>query len=190
MAIFKKTDAPPRTRERPPAPAKSVSGEAAISIIGPAMRVVGDITTDGTIRVEGEVEGVINAARGVILGQGGVITGDVITGDAVIAGTVDGSIQATNRLELQSTSTVRGEIRTRAEHLTLEAGARFEGKVHMIAEATSESPATLPASTPPPPATVEDGRAPDGRAPTDGLLLPDQVRFVDGPGAVQSVSRE
>jgi cytoskeletal protein CcmA (bactofilin family) len=143
MAIFKKDEAhpAPKPRERSPLPQRSASGDAAISIIGQGMTVVGDVTTEGVVRVEGHVQGTVQAGKAVILGQAGLVDGNVFTEDAVIGGTVSGSITANNRVELQSTCTVRGEIRTRAEHLKLEEGARFTGQIEIIDE---ESPRDMP----------------------------------------------
>jgi cytoskeletal protein CcmA (bactofilin family) len=146
MAIFKKDEPQqmPKPRERAPLPQRAISGDAAISIIGQGMTVVGDVTTEGVVRVEGQVQGTVQAGKAVILGQAGFVDGNVLTEDAVIGGTVSGSIIANNRVELQSTCTVRGEIRTRAEHLKLEEGARFAGQIQIIDE---ESPRDVPVST-------------------------------------------
>lgn len=131
MALFKKNDdQPPKPRERVGAP--KPQSDAAISIIAAGMNVVGDISTEGTVRVEGQVEGTIRAGKAVVLGQGGVVDGNIVTEDAVIGGRVSGSIRAANRIELQSTCSVEGEISTRSEHLKLEEGARFAGHVQMI----------------------------------------------------------
>lgn len=133
MAIFKRNEAqPPRPRERSVPVPRGGSGEGAISIIGQGMTIVGDVATDGTVRVEGEVHGTIRAGRAVILGPGGYVEGNIYTSDAVLGGTVAGSIVATNRLELQGTCVVDGEISTRAEHLKLEEGARFSGQVVIL----------------------------------------------------------
>lgn len=135
MSIFKKTEAPPaKPRERTAPPPRGIPAEGAISIIGAGMTVVGDIDTEGIVRIEGSVEGTIRAGKSVVLGQSGVVIGNIITEDAVIGGTITGSVVAGTRLELQSTCSVNGEIRTRAEHLKLEEGARFAGKVQMIEE--------------------------------------------------------
>ena len=147
MALFKKNEPQPqqKPRERPMSSTRG-QPDGAISIIGSGMKVVGDIATEGIVRVEGQVKGTIRAGAAVVLGQNGSIEGNVYTQDAVIGGRVSGSIVAENRLELQSTCTVDGEIRTRAEHLKLEEGARFAGQVQMIeAEAEAEPPvAQLP----------------------------------------------
>lgn len=145
MSIFRKADPPPtKPRERAAPPSRVPQGDAAISIIGSGMNVVGDIRTEGIVRIEGSVQGTINAGKAVVLGQSGTVDGNIITEDAVIGGTVTGAILATNRLELQSTCTVDGEIRTRPEHLKLEEGARFTGKVQMLDEEGDGAPEILP----------------------------------------------
>lgn len=134
MAMFKKSEPQSQKPRERPTPSSRNLGDAAISIIGSGMEVVGDIATEGIVRVEGQVRGTIRAGTSVVLGQAGEIEGNVHTADAIIGGRVSGSVVASNRLELQSTCTVEGEIRTRAEHLKLEEGARFAGQVHMIEE--------------------------------------------------------
>lgn len=141
-------------RDRGGAALRMIAGESAISIVGPGMRVDGDLNTDGTVRIEGSVHGTVRAGKAVVLGQSGEIVGDVFTQDAVIGGRVSGTLVAESRLELQSTSIVDGEIRARAEHLQLHEGARFNGQIQMIEgegaliehsvavlQAVSESPA-------------------------------------------------
>ena len=115
--------------------------ESVISLIGPGMRVVGDCETDGTIRIEGMVEGSVRAGKAVVVGKDGVVSGDIATQDAVISGTVNGTLVADSRLELQATSRIEGDVRAR--RLQLEEGAIFNGTVHM-GESTGRSGAPTP----------------------------------------------
>lgn len=98
-----------------------------ISIIGPGMRVVGDCETDGTLRIEGTVEGTVRAAKAVVIGKDGVVKGDVLTQDAIIGGRVTGAVVAESRLELQATCVVDGEVKAR--RIKLEEGGRLNGTV-------------------------------------------------------------
>lgn len=113
-------------RERPPI---ALNGEPAISIVGPGMRIVGDCESDGTIRVEGTVKGSIKAGKAVVVGKEGVVEGDILTQDAVISGTVNGTVVADSRLEVQSTARVEGQVRAR--RMQLEEGAILNGTVEM-----------------------------------------------------------
>jgi cytoskeletal protein CcmA (bactofilin family) len=103
--------------------------EGVVSIIGPGMRVVGDCDTDGTLRVEGTVEGTVRAGKAVVVGKDGSINGDIITQDAIIGGRVNGKVFAESRLELQATAMVEGEIRAR--RIKLDEGGRLNGNVHI-----------------------------------------------------------
>lgn len=131
MAVFNKSDGK-SGRDRPLQLPRTSSGEGAISIIGPGMRIEGDMETDGTVRIEGTVTGTIRAGKAVVLGQTGEVSGDIFTRDAVIGGRVKGRLVADSRLELQASCNVEGEIRARASHLQLEEGANFNGQIQMI----------------------------------------------------------
>lgn len=114
--------------------------EAVISIIGPGMKVVGDCETDGTVRIDGVVEGAVRAGKAVVVGKDGRVKGDITTQDAVISGTVQGTLSAESRLELQATARIEGEVRAR--RMQLEEGAVLNGTVQMGAPkgATQQHP--------------------------------------------------
>jgi cytoskeletal protein CcmA (bactofilin family) len=104
------------------------SRDNVISIIGPGMRVVGDCETDGTLRIEGTVEGTVRAGKAVVIGKDGMVKGDVVTQDAIIGGRVTGAVVAESRLELQATCVMEGEIRAR--RIKLDEGGRINGTIH------------------------------------------------------------
>jgi cytoskeletal protein CcmA (bactofilin family) len=116
-------------------------GDNVISIIGPGMRVVGDCETDGTLRIEGVVEGTVRAAKAVVIGKDGMVKGDVVTQDAIIGGRVNGAVVAESRLELQATCLIEGEIRAR--RIKLDEGGRVNGTVQ-TGEIKPPAPAQLP----------------------------------------------
>lgn len=102
--------------------------EGVISIIGPGMRVVGNCETEGTLRIEGVVEGTVRAGKAVVVGKEGSIRGDILTQDAIIGGRVVGTVVAESRLELQATCHIDGEIYAR--RIKLEEGGKVNGQVH------------------------------------------------------------
>src|SRR5512145_940827 len=103
--------------------------DGVISIIGPGMRVKGDCETEGTLRIEGIVEGTVHAGKAIVVGKNGVVHGDINTRDAVIGGRVVGTVTAESRLELQATCVIEGEIRAR--RVKLDEGGTVNGQVHM-----------------------------------------------------------
>jgi cytoskeletal protein CcmA (bactofilin family) len=110
---------------------------ASISIIAQGTKVVGDCETDGTMRIEGLVEGKVRAGKAVVVGKDGVVKGDIVTQDAVIGGHVTGTVVAESRLELQSTCVIDGEIRAR--RIKLDEGGKVNGSV-MMGETASTRP--------------------------------------------------
>ena len=141
MAIFggKNGATVDKAKPGPPRP-----NESSMSIIGPGMRIKGDLVTEGTVRVEGTIEGTIRAGKAVVIGKEGEVIGDVFTQDAVVGGRVRGTVTAESRLELQATAQIEGQISARAQHLVLEEGCRFNGQVQMVGD---EAPRALPAAT-------------------------------------------
>lgn len=114
----------------------AASPDSVISIIGPGMTIVGDCETDGTVRIEGSLEGSVKAGKAVVIGKQGVVTGDIVTQDAVISGRVEGKLVAASRLELQATSQIDGEVHTR--RMQLEEGAVLNGSVLMGPDAVTD----------------------------------------------------
>jgi len=107
----------------------SAPPETIISIIAPGMQVFGDCETEGTLRVEGSVEGSIRAGKAVVVGEFGQINGDITTQDAVISGRVVGNLVIGSRLELQGASHVEGEVYAR--RIQVEEGAVLNGSVNI-----------------------------------------------------------
>ncbi|NIM48866.1 MAG: hypothetical protein GTN62_03665 [Gemmatimonadales bacterium] len=108
---------------------KQAGREGNLSIVAVGMRVVGELASDGVIKVEGAVEGSIRADREVLVAKGGLIEGDVFTRDAIVGGKVVGSIYADERVEVQQGSTVHGDIVTKK--LIVQEGGEVNGHVRM-----------------------------------------------------------
>ena len=107
--------------------ATATSSDKIISIIGPGMHIVGDCHSTDTVRIEGRLEGSVRAEKAVVVGEGGQVTGDIHTQDAVIAGHVKGALDVDSRLELHATCVVDGEIR--AKRIRLDEGGIVNGNV-------------------------------------------------------------
>jgi cytoskeletal protein CcmA (bactofilin family) len=106
------------------------------SIIASDMTVIGDLETEGVVRVEGRVRGTVRVGSQVLVSEGAVIEGDLHTQEAVIAGQVTGGIHARERVELQATAMVAGDILT--PRISIVEGARVTGEVKMDSVAKAE----------------------------------------------------
>ena len=109
--------------------ARGGTPETALSIIAAGMRIIGDVETNGTIKIDGRVEGSVLGARQVMLGRNGAVHGNLHAGEVVIGGVVDGAIVANDRLELQGSAVVNGDIDTKS--IVVLEGARINGVVRM-----------------------------------------------------------
>ncbi len=103
--------------------------ETSLSIIGAGLRVEGDLSSDGVVKVEGTVVGTVRASRQVLVAKGGVVEGDIVTHEAIIGGEVRGGIGAQERVELQATSVVHGDITTK--RLFVQEGGEINGVIRM-----------------------------------------------------------
>lgn len=119
-----------------------------------------DVEIKGTVKfqhdliVDGKIEGDIQSAGNLTVGENARLKAEIKTGTIVIYGKVHGNMTATDRVELKSSAEVIGDIK--AKILTIEAGAIFVGKstVGAPSQAASEPEAksTQPVATPSQPA--------------------------------------
>jgi cytoskeletal protein CcmA (bactofilin family) len=98
------------------------------SFIGANAQFKGDIDTKGTLRIDGKLEGKVNADW-VILGEKAHIKGDIAAKGIVVGGRIDGNLIAKEIVEIKAKGHVYGDINT--NKLTIIEGAVFEGKSSM-----------------------------------------------------------
>jgi cytoskeletal protein CcmA (bactofilin family) len=136
MAIFsnnaRESGDPVPTRTDPQPHNRRRGDGIPLSIVAKDMTIVGDMETEGVVKVEGKVRGTIRGASQVIISPGAVIDGDVHTREAIVAGEVHGAIRATDRVELQATGSVAGDITT--PRIAVLEGGRISGAVKMEVE--------------------------------------------------------
>nr|WP_299204484.1 polymer-forming cytoskeletal protein [uncultured Brumimicrobium sp.] len=90
-------------------------------------KLTGDLSTNSSLRIDGEVEGSVVCNGKLVLGADGVITGNIHATEVELDGTVEGNIVAETLLSLHQTAVVKGDIRT--GRLMIEDGAQIEGNI-------------------------------------------------------------
>ena len=108
---------------------RSHGREGSLSIVAADLTVVGELRTEGVVKIDGTVEGNVRAARQVLISKGGYVKGDVVTKEAIVGGRVAGSIQASERVEVQDAATVEGDIAT--QRILVHEGGEVNGNVRM-----------------------------------------------------------
>jgi cytoskeletal protein CcmA (bactofilin family) len=97
------------------------------SVIDDQLSISGDLHTEGTVRVDGRVEGTLHRADTLIIGAGGSVVGNIEAREVVIGGDVCGSLIVTGRVEVQASATVQGDIHAAA--VMLQEGGTVHGHV-------------------------------------------------------------
>lgn len=99
------------------------------NLIGKDTVIKGDIESSGDIRVDGKLIGSLKSNGKIIVGQTGIVEGDVTCKQADISGVVKGILTCEELATLKSTSKV--EIDMNTKQLCIEVGAVFTGKCQM-----------------------------------------------------------
>ena len=112
--------------------------DGGLSIIASGTVITGDVKTDGTVKVEGEVLGNVHAGQQVLLARGSRVKGDVQSREAVIGGIVEGAIHATERVEIQATAIVQGNVTT--QRIVIAEGGQVNGGLEMTKKGAPGGP--------------------------------------------------
>jgi len=105
-------------------------------MIGEESRFRGEISVNGSARIDGDFEGSIVATESIIVGKCGVVRAVVQARVMVVAGAVAGNLRAHDRVELHAGARVDGDIETRT--LIVDEGVTFNGKCVMPEPVSAE----------------------------------------------------
>jgi cytoskeletal protein CcmA (bactofilin family) len=138
MGIFGKNDSrPPEPGPRPagtppPAPAPSGSPQratGAVCVIGPRVQLKGELHGAEPVVVEGSIEGSVRLTAELRVAPGGTVKADVSAHTLVIAGEVIGDCQVTERVVIEASGRLTGNIK--APRIMIAEGATFRGTSDM-----------------------------------------------------------
>ncbi len=107
-----------------------VSNGVAETIVGTSVKLKGNLRSDGDITIDGSVNGEVKTKGVVTIGPNAQVIANVKAKKVVVSGTVQGNIEAIERLTLTETGRVYGDIV--ANVLSISAGAIFTGKSNMM----------------------------------------------------------
>lgn len=106
------------------------------SIIGRSTLIKGDMKVDGSLKMDGRIEGNVSASEIFIAGKDSTTKGNVQCKGAIIAGRIDGNVSAHTTVEMQQGAHIVGDIICKG--LIVQDGVFFEGNCRMSEKEKSE----------------------------------------------------
>ena len=97
------------------------------SVVGPGLRVTGDVRTSESFKVLGTLDGNLQVEGHVEVGQTGRIRGDVNAHSVSVDGRVDGNVVVEDKVELRLSGRIRGDIV--APRVSMVEGSFFRGRL-------------------------------------------------------------
>lgn len=116
--------------------------EENITLLAKGVLIKGEIRVEGTVRIDGRLEGEIHTKGTVVIGEDGVVQGTVSAGIFINSGKVKATITASERVQLLKTGMLIGEVHT--PNFAMEDGAKFQGLSDMGISSFGEEAQKLP----------------------------------------------
>jgi cytoskeletal protein CcmA (bactofilin family) len=133
-----------------------------VNSIGKSVKVVGQIYSKEDLFVDGTVEGTLEASEHkVTIGPHGTIQATIKAREVLVLGTIQGNVEAFERLEIRKDAKLLGDIRT--ARIVIEDGAYFKGSIDIIKPEPVKASSKPAAATPAPAATPASAAAPETR---------------------------
>jgi cytoskeletal protein CcmA (bactofilin family) len=108
---------------------ESDRGDDVIAFVGKGVEFKGVITYDGTVRIDGLLDGEIHTEGILLIGEDAVITAKVSAGTIISKGKITGDLMAREKVKLLSPAVFNGSVKT--PMLSIEEGVLFNGSCEM-----------------------------------------------------------
>jgi len=116
-----------KKEERPVTVSKSDANQIT-TLIGESCVFEGNVTTTSSTRIDGQLKGKIAGEYSLVVGENGVVEGEIKAAETIVYGRVEGVIES-GKLDIKSSGAVMGDVFI--EKLTVEPGAIFNGRCEM-----------------------------------------------------------
>jgi cytoskeletal protein CcmA (bactofilin family) len=114
-------------------PKRPASGVREVAVIGPSIRIDGDLRGEEDLLIEGEVKGTVTLKDNrLMIGSQGRVRANVYAHSIEVEGLMEGDLYGTERVNVHKSAQVKGNIV--CPRVSVEDGARFKGTIDMDAE--------------------------------------------------------
>jgi cytoskeletal protein CcmA (bactofilin family) len=100
-----------------------------ITLLARGVELKGEIRVEGTVRIDGLLDGDISTEGTVVVGEDGIVKGTIRAGSLIASGRVKATVHATQKIQLLKPAVLIGEVHTPS--LSMEEGAKFQGSCDM-----------------------------------------------------------
>jgi cytoskeletal protein CcmA (bactofilin family) len=100
-----------------------------IAFVGKGVEFKGVITYDGTVRIDGQLDGEINTEGVLLVGEDAILTAKVTAGTIISKGKITGDMVVKEKVKLLSPAVFNGSVKT--PMLSIEEGVLFNGNCEM-----------------------------------------------------------
>jgi len=151
MALFGR-ESENSTTPQPASPVRQPAARAGrkTTLIAAGATLVGEISGDTDVMIEGTVEGKVHPSKDVTVGEAGVVRGEVDAQNVRVAGRVQGNVRGRESVEILATGSLEGDVSSPG--MVIGDGAFFKGRVEMTGSVGQqpENPVSKPAKPAPP----------------------------------------
>ncbi len=102
------------------------------AFLGKGTEFKGVLSFEGTIRVDGKLDGEVISNDTLIAGDGAFLQGEISVGTIILSGKIVGNVNASQKVHLLAPASVQGNIKT--PKLIIEEGVTLDGKCEMAGE--------------------------------------------------------
>src|SRR6266404_7886266 len=135
------------------------TADLAPSRLGSGLHVKGEISGNEGLDIDGAVEGLVHIDEGKLtVGATAKLTADIIAGEVIVYGSVQGNVRGKGKIEIKKNSSVNGDLTT--AQIIIEDGAYFKGSIEIEKSTEKEGDKNVSSRTASTPVTPAAGAGP------------------------------
>jgi cytoskeletal protein CcmA (bactofilin family) len=113
-------------------------GASAPTVLGKAMRIVGEVSSEEDLFIDGELEGKLQLKNRLTIGPDSKVIADIRAREVEVFGSVRGNVEAVERIAIHTGATIVGDIKTAG--IVIDDGAYFKGGIDICRGEPSAQP--------------------------------------------------
>lgn len=99
------------------------------TLIGKNTKFTGNLSTEGTVRIDGEIIGDVTLTGNLIIGEQGIIKGNAKADNMHLSGVIEGDVISANQVHISTTGKLYGDIFVK--NIVIDEGGLLQGNCNM-----------------------------------------------------------